>query len=77
MARLTPLGWTCVGKIPGSSEICVQTRFNRTYFIQNQKSDNESDKILCKFWEMENFSEPQKKQSFSLELRSAYEKVKD
>lgn len=67
VARLTPLEWTCVGKIPDSSEICVQTRFNRTYFIQNQKSDNESDKILCKFWEMENFSEPQKKQSFSPE----------
>uniref|UniRef100_A0A8W8P1X9 CCHC-type domain-containing protein n=1 Tax=Magallana gigas TaxID=29159 RepID=A0A8W8P1X9_MAGGI len=77
VARLTPLRWTCVGKIPGSNEICVQTHFNRTYFIQNQKSDNESDKILCKFWEMENFSEPQKKQSFSPEERSAYEKVKD
>ncbi|XP_065941558.1 uncharacterized protein [Magallana gigas] len=77
VARLTPLGWTCVGKIPGSNEICVQTHFNRTYFIQNQKSDNELVKILCKFWEMENFSEPQKKQSFSLEERSVYEKVKD
>lgn len=42
------LEWTCVGKIPGSSDICLLTHFKRTYLIQNQKSDNESDKICVK-----------------------------
>ncbi|XP_061190177.1 uncharacterized protein LOC133198039 [Saccostrea echinata] len=76
VARLTPLGWTCVGKIYGGSEICVQTHYNRTYFLHNQRSENETDKILCKFWEMEGFSEP-KKQLFSPEEQIVYSKVKE
>ncbi|XP_062566818.1 uncharacterized protein LOC134229116 [Saccostrea cucullata] len=77
VARLTPLGWTCVGKIYGTSEKCVQTHYNRTYFLHSQRSENETDKILCKFWEMEDFSEPKKKQLFSPEERAVYSKVKE
>ncbi|XP_062580317.1 uncharacterized protein LOC134242249 [Saccostrea cucullata] len=77
VARLTPLGWTCVGKIYGTNEKCVQTHYNRTYFLHSQRSEKETDKILCKFWEMEDFSEPKKKQLFSPEERAVYSKVKE
>lgn len=46
IARLTPLGWTCVGStVPGGSDI--RTNFVHTYFVQ------QIDETLRKFWEVE------------------------
>jgi hypothetical protein len=49
IARLTPLGWTCVG-IPSPSSSPLQTNFARTYFIQDEA---ELVLTLRKFWEVE------------------------
>lgn len=57
IARLTPLGWTCVVRIRDSHEILNYTHYNRTYFIHNQKRETETDKILRKFWEVECYVE--------------------
>jgi hypothetical protein len=49
IARLTPLGWTCIGPIsPGPYR---STHFARTYFIQN--SDADTNTLLQKMWDIE------------------------
>jgi len=49
IARLTPLGWTCVGKIAQDNG-CLQTNFIHTYFI---KDEADISCTLRKFWEVE------------------------
>ena len=51
IARLTPLGWTCVG-VPSKNKV-RQTNFVRTYFV---KHENELNDTLRKFWEIEQIS---------------------
>ncbi len=53
IARLTPLGWTCIG-IPQDDHLRQQTNFNRTYFSRNDHNLEEVDSLLRKFWENEN-----------------------
>ncbi|XP_067667337.1 uncharacterized protein [Haliotis asinina] len=55
MARLTPLGWTCVGCVPEQSG---HYRHSRTYFSNDKEIELNS--MLHKFWEVEEFrsSEP-------------------
>ena len=57
VARLTPLGWTCVGAIEGQSQDNIRTNFVRTYFVTNETDDvdmNEVDMTLRRFWEIDN-----------------------
>ncbi|CAG2211582.1 unnamed protein product [Mytilus edulis] len=58
IARLTPLGWTCIGD-PNSGQ--DQTLFNRTYFARGQENRNDLDNIVRKFWEIENVKTPSEK----------------
>ena len=53
IARLTPLGWTCIG-IPQDDHLRQQTNFNRTYFSRNDHNLEEVDSLLRQFWENEN-----------------------
>ena len=53
MARLTPLGWTCVGQVNEKSEIT--SRSSRAYLITSD-SLAEIETTLKKFWEIENIS---------------------
>jgi hypothetical protein len=53
IARLTPLGWTCIG-IPQDDQLCQLTNFNRTYFTRKDHKLDEVDALLRKFWENEN-----------------------
>ena len=51
IARLTPLGWTCVGMAESPS--MLQTRVTRTFFTRDDAKINEINKTLRKFWEVE------------------------
>lgn len=74
IARLTPLGWTCIG-FPQDHRLRQQTNFNRTYFTRNDQSVNDVDSILRKFWEIENVDSDERK-SLKKEDHQALEKVK-
>ncbi|CAC5373862.1 unnamed protein product [Mytilus coruscus] len=54
IARLTPLGWTCIGDPNSGKE---QTLFNRTYFARGHENDDLYN-IVRKFWEIENVKTP-------------------
>ena len=51
IARLTPLGWTCIGNPNDGQE---QTLYNRTYFVHDLENHGDIDNIVKKFWEIEN-----------------------
>ena len=54
IARLTPLGWTCIGNTgPTSQEVC-HTNFAYTYFAKNQTEIEQINSTLKQFWEIEN-----------------------
>ena len=50
-ARLTPLGWTCIGR-PGSHQRkALQTNFASTYFVKDQSEIERLNGNLNRFWE--------------------------
>lgn len=68
IARLTPLGWTCVGAVTNMNE--NEDRNYHTFFLQN---DVNLDKSIEKFWEIEHI--PQKENSMSIEDSSVVKQV--
>ena len=57
VARLTPLGWTCIGAMEGQSQDNIRTNFVRTYFITSETDNadmNEVNVTLRRFWEIDN-----------------------
>ena len=70
MARLTPLGWTCVGLV---SDQQGRNMTSGTYFTQSE--DSELNSILHKFWEVEQF--PTSKQNLNKMDESIVETVKE
>ena len=59
VARLTPLGWTCIGAMDGKSQESIRTNFVKTYFV-TRETDNvdmnefEVNMTLRRFWEIDN-----------------------
>ena len=56
VARLTPLGWTCVGSMEGQSQD-IRTNYVRTYFVTNEIDNVDMNKVnttLRRFWEIDN-----------------------
>ena len=51
MARLTPLGWTCIGSPELIEGGVPQTNFSVSYFLHQQ--DKELSSVLQKFWEVD------------------------
>ena len=51
VARLTPLGWTCIGSPKLAEDSVQQTNFNMAYFVHQQ--DKELSSVLQKFWEVD------------------------
>ena len=47
VARLTPLGWTCVGPT-GEEQVCEKTNFARTYFSTGEVEINEMNVMFRK-----------------------------
>ena len=56
VARLTPLGWTCIGNPYSVKTTKLVTHFARTYFIRDQLEMEEINSNLKRFWEVEETS---------------------
>ena len=56
VARLTPLGWTCIGNPYASETPRLQTHFACTYFFQGQSEIEALNSNLKRFWEIEEAS---------------------
>ena len=53
IARLTPLGWTCIGAL---GDVCLKdsrSHFARTYFVLDQNSVEDVNVVLRQFWEID------------------------
>ena len=51
IARLIPLGWTCIGAL---GDVCLndsRSHFARTYFVSDQNSVEDVNVILRQFWD--------------------------
>ena len=53
IARLTPLGWTCIGNPSTTSRTAFQTNFIRTYFVRTDESMAGVNSTLRKFWKID------------------------
>ena len=53
VARLTPLGWTCIGPVGNSEQIGINTNFAHTYFSAGQADMEKINAMLQKFWEVD------------------------
>ena len=53
VARLTPLGWACVGNPYNSDTPILQTHFAYTYFMRDESEIQQLDVNLKRFWEFE------------------------
>ena len=69
VARLTPLGWTCIGRIAYSANGPFNTNFNRAYFIN--QADKDLNQTLQKFWEIDTSGSFAEKET-SLSLEDSY-----
>ena len=75
IARLTPLGWTCIGNTgPTSQEVC-NTNFAYTYFVKNQSEIEQINSTLRQFWEIENVQSPHDAPIVRTEEQLAMKKV--
>ena len=75
IARLTPLGWTCIGNIgPTSQEVC-HTNFAYTYFVKNQTEIEQIYSTLKQFCEIENVQSPHDAPLVRIEGQLAKKKV--
>ena len=74
MARLTPLGWTCIGKPHGTIANLQQTNFVYTYFVRKPDSLEEINRTIRQFWEIEDIPKPETKM-LSTEDQVAYDKA--
>ena len=73
IARLTPLGWTCIS---GSNGKTLQTNFGRMYLTHGQSTTDEIAPILQKFWELESSGISVDRAVMTLADQSALEKVR-
>ena len=53
IARLTPLGWTCVGNLGSYGRSVLQTIFSYTYFAKDKSERDTINETFKKFWEIE------------------------
>ena len=75
IARLTPLGWTCVGSPGTYYEPTLQTNFVYTYFLREQTEIEQVNRTLKKFWEIEDVSSEQDVPIVRIEEQMALKKV--
>ena len=53
VARLTPLGWTCIGPVRNSKPSNANTNFAHTYFAADQTDMEKINSMLQKFWQVD------------------------
>ena len=56
IARLTPLGWTCIGNPGSNGKATLQTNFASTYFVRDRAGIEELNASLKRFWEIEDMT---------------------
>ena len=56
MARLTLLGWMCIGNPGSGNRTAVQTHFARTYFVKDRAEIEQLNTNLKRFWEIDDMS---------------------
>lgn len=77
IARLTSLGWTCIGNPGSRSRHLLQTNFACTYFARNQLEIEKLNDTLKGFWETEDASTPKETQVMSIKERSVMKIVEE
>ena len=78
IARLTPFGWTCIGKPFSSDRPVMQTNFAYTYFLRDQSVIGKQNGCDKEFFEMEQMSPLDEKQlqiDQKLELKNVQQNI--
>ena len=74
MARLTPLGWTCVGPASTQRSGGVQT----TYFVrEQQENSDEISNLLRRFWEIQNYGTSTEFHPWTTDEKASLEKLEE
>ncbi|XP_070560350.1 uncharacterized protein [Ptychodera flava] len=71
IARLTPLGWTCIGNPNGNQGRTIQTNFVRTYFTHGESTLKDINVTLRKFLEVENLPSLTETRTMSIDDQAA------
>lgn len=77
IARLTPLGWTCIGNLGPDHQEVIHTNFACTYFVKDQAEIEKINMTLKQFWEIENISSPYETPIVRIEDQLAMKKVEN
>ena len=77
IARLTPLGWTCIGNLGSDRQEVIHTNFACTYFVKNQSEIEVINTTLKQNWEIEDVSAPHETPIIRIEDQLAMKKVKN
>ena len=76
VARLTPLGWTCIGNPEPVSTSVLQTNFAHTFFVKDVSEIEQLNQNLKKFWETESVSTTLETPIVRIDEQMALSKVK-
>ena len=78
VARLTPLGWTCVGTASTQRSGGLQTNFTHTYFVrEQQENSDEISNLLQRFWEIKNYGTSTEFQPLTTDEKASLEKMEE
>ena len=78
VARLTPLGWTCVGPASTQRSGGLQTNFTHTYFVrEQQENSDEISNLLRRFWEIENYGTSTEFHLLTTDEKASLEKLEE
>ena len=75
VARLTPLGRTCIGNPGSNNSQILQTNFACTYFVRDTSEIERLNANLKRFWEIESVSESNDTPIVNIEEQIALKKV--
>ena len=75
VARLTPLGWTCIGNPGLNKHQMLQTNYACTYFVKETPEIDRLNQNLKKFWEIESTPSPHETPIVRIEEQLALKKV--
>ena len=77
IARLTPLGWTCIGNPGSEHQQAIHTNFAYTYFMKDTSEIEKINATLKQFWEIENVTSPDEMPMVRTEDQLAMKKVEN
>ena len=78
VARLTPLGWTCVGPSSTQRSGGLQTNLTHTYFVREQEENSEEiSNLLRRFWEIENYATSTEFHQLTTDEKASLEKLEE